>query len=167
MQVLKNAKAIKNSNPRATNTLIVHDCYNQASCNFHLADRVVTVSKNYLEEVSKELGFGFDFRDILKIRKDHRNFFGIVNGYDKRLISPNKEKIEKINAYFGDVDFKFFDETHLEAKQHNKREFIKLLSRIASDKEYKQKVIPLIDIYQFDSIGQTLKDPERLSLIHI
>lgn len=165
MQVLKNAKAIKNSNPRATNTLIVHDCYNQASCNFHLADRVVTVSKNYLEEVSKELGFGFDFRDILKIRKDHRNFFGIVNGYDKRLISPNKEKIEKINAYFGDVDFKFFDETHLEAKQHNKREFIKLLSRIASDKEYKQKVIPLIDIYQFDSIGQTLKDPERTPII--
>ena len=55
MQVLKNAKAIKNSNPRATNTLIVHDCYNQASCNFHLADRVVTVSKNYLEEVSKDV----------------------------------------------------------------------------------------------------------------
>ena len=82
--VFKNAKAIKNSNPRATNTLIVSDCYNQASCNFHLADRVVTVSKNYMEEVSKELGFGFDFRDILKIRKDHRNFFGIVNGYEKK-----------------------------------------------------------------------------------
>jgi glycogen synthase len=86
--VFKNAKAIKNSNPRATNTLIVHDCYNQASCNFHLADRVVTVSKNYLEEVSKELGFGFDFRDILKIRKDHRTFFGIINGYEDGSFRP-------------------------------------------------------------------------------
>ena len=65
VSIFKNAKAAKNSNPRATNTLIVYDCYNQASSNFHLADRVVTVSKNYMEEVSKELGFGFDFRDIL------------------------------------------------------------------------------------------------------
>ena len=74
-----------------------------------MADRVVTVSKNYMEEVSKELGFGFDFRDILKIRKDHRNFFGIVNGYDKNLISPNKDKIDRVNNYFGDTDFTTFD----------------------------------------------------------
>lgn len=86
--VFKNAKAIKNSNPRTCDTLIVYDCYNQASCNFHLADRVVTVSKNYMEEVSKELDFGFDFRDILKIRKDHRNFFGIVNGLRQKADHP-------------------------------------------------------------------------------
>ena len=72
--VFKNAKAIKNSNPRTTNTLIVYDCYNQASCNFHLADRVVTVSKNYMEEVSKELDFGLDFRDILKFAKTTATF---------------------------------------------------------------------------------------------
>lgn len=163
--VFKNAKATKNSNPRATNTLIVYDCYNQASCNFHLADRVVTVSKNYLEEVSKELDFGFDFRDILKIRKDHRNFFGIVNGYDKSLISPNKNKIESINKYFGDTDFKFFDEKDLAAKQYNKKEFLKLISKIATDEKYKQKVIPLIDIYKFESVIDGIKNIERTPVI--
>ena len=157
--VFKNAKAIKNSNPRATNTLIVSDCYNQASCNFHLADRVVTVSKNYMEEVSKELGFGFDFRDILKIRKDHRNFFGIVNGYEKKLISPNKEKIEGLNTYFQGFDFRVFDENSLEAKNHNKAEFIKLISKIAADPDYKKSVIPLIDIYKFEDISQSVKNP--------
>lgn len=157
--VFKNAKAIKNSNPRATNTLIVSDCYNQASCNFHLADRVVTVSKNYMEEVSKELGFGFDFRDILKIRKDHRNFFGIVNGYEKKLISPNKEKIEGLNTYFQGFDFRVFDENSLEAKNHNKAEFIKLISKIAADPDYKKSVIPLIDIYKFEDISQSVRNP--------
>lgn len=157
--VFKNAKAIKNSNPRTCDTLIVYDCYNQASCNFHLADRVVTVSKNYMEEVSKELGFGFDFRDILKIRKDHRNFFGIVNGYEKKLISPNKEKIEGLNTYFQGFDFRVFDENSLEAKNHNKAEFIKLISKIAADPDYKKSVIPLIDIYKFEDISQSVKNP--------
>ncbi|MBQ7285317.1 MAG: glycogen/starch synthase [Alphaproteobacteria bacterium] len=163
--VFKNAKAIKNSNPRATNTLIVYDCYNQASCNFHLADRVVTVSKNYMEEVSKELGFGFDFRDILKIRKDHRNFFGIVNGYDKNLISPNKDKIDRVNNYFGDTDFTTFDENSLDKKLHNKKEFIKLISRIASDEEYRRKVIPLIDIYKFEDVAKSIKDPAKTPIV--
>ena len=163
--VFKNAKAIKNSNPRATNVLIVHDCYNQASCNFHLADRVVTVSKNYMEEVSKELGFGLDFRDILKIRKDHRNFFGIVNGYDKKLISPNPAKIEQINRYFGDVNFQYFDENNLQAKLENKKEFIKLISKIATDSEYKQKVIPLVDIYKFEDISDALKDADKIPIV--
>ncbi|MDR1026629.1 MAG: glycogen/starch synthase [Lactobacillus sp.] len=162
--VFKNARAIKNSNPRATNTLLVHDCYNQASCNFHLADRVVTVSRNYLEEVSKELGFGYDFRDILKMRKDHRNFFGIVNGYNKKLISPNKSKIEEIDKYFGEANFKFFDESHLDAKLHNKREFITLLSKIATDPEYKKKVIPLIDTYKFEDISDVVKKAEKVPM---
>ncbi len=163
--VLKNAKAIKNSNPRATNTLIVHDCYNQASCNFHLADRVVTVSKNYLEEVSKELGFGFDFRDILKIRKDHRDFFGIVNGYDKKLISPNAAKINAVNQYFGVSGFVTFDENSLEAKLQNKKEFIKLLSKISTDRDYKQKVIPLVDIYKFEDLSKTIKDASQTPIV--
>lgn len=156
--VFRNAKAIKNANPRTTNTLIVHDCYNQSSCDFHLADRVVTVSKNYMEEVSKELGFGFDFRDILKIRKDHRNFFGIVNGYDKNLISPNKNKIDHINDYFKGFNFKVYDENNLEAKLHNKKEFIRLLSKIAADENYKNQTIPLIDTYKFDDLTEVVKD---------
>lgn len=159
--VFKNAKAIKNSNPRAGNVLIVHDCYNQASSNFHLADRVVTVSKHYMEEVSKELGLGFDFRDILKIRKDHRNFFGIVNGYDKALISPNAAKIEAVNRYFDGFNFSVFDETHPQEKLKNKKEFIHLISKIAKDKSYKDKVIPLVDVYQFEDIEKSIKDIEK------
>ena len=156
--VFKNAKAIKNSNPRAGNVLIVSDCYNQASSNFHLADRVVTVSKHYMEEVSKELGFGFDFRDILKMRKDHRNFFGIVNGYDKALISPNADKIDAINKYFEGFNFQVFDETCPQKKLENKKEFIRLISKIAKDKVYKDKVIPLVDIYKFEDIEKSVKD---------
>ena len=163
--VFKNAKPIKNANRRTTNTLIVYDCYNQASCNFHLADRVVTVSKNYLEEVSKELGFGYDFRDILKIRKDHRTFFGIVNGYDKHLISPNAKKIEDINNFFGCTDFKMFDETTLENKLHNKEEFIKLISKIAKDSSYKNKVIPLIETYHFEDIEKDIKNTKKVPIV--
>lgn len=163
--VFKNAKAIKNSNPRANNTLIVYDCYNQASCNFHLADRVVTVSKNYMEEVSKELDFGYDFRDILKIRKDHRNFFGIVNGYDKKLISPNQQRIDMLNAYFAPFKFGFYDENHLAAKLENKKEFIKLLSKLATDEEFKQKVIPLVDIYKFCDIEKSIKKIANMPIV--
>ena len=163
--IFKNAKAVKNSNERVNNALIVHDCYNQASCNFHLADRVVTVSKNYAEEVSSELGFGFDFRSILKIRKDHRNFFGIVNGYDKKLISPNAKKIEHINDYFGEFDFKVFDEKSLDKKIHNKKEFIKLISKISTDSEYKNKVIPLIDIYKFEDISNLLDKAKDIPIL--
>ena len=163
--VFKNAKTIKNSNKRTINTLIVHDCYNQASCNFHLADRIVTVSKNYLEEVSKELGLGYDFRDILKIRKDHRTFFGIINGYDKKLISPNSQKIKTINDFFGCTDFRTFDETSIENKKHNKYEFIKLISKIAKDTKYKNQVIPLIDTYKFEDISNCVKDFAKTPII--
>lgn len=162
IDVFKNAKAIKNSNPRTTNTLIVYDCYNQASSNFHLADRVVTVSKNYMEEVSKELGFGLDFRDILKIRKNHRTFFGIVNGYEKKLISPNEAKISHLNDYFKGFDFKIYDENNVENKTHNKKECMKLLSLIASDKKFKQDHIPLIDIYQFKDLSALLSKAPKI-----
>ena len=136
----------------------MHDCYNQASCNFHLADRIITVSKNYMEEVSKELGLGYDFRDILKIRKDHRTFFGIINGYDKKLISPNAQKIKSINDFFGCTDFKMFDEKSLENKKHNKIEFIKLISLLAKDSDYKKQIIPLIDTYKFEDVFDSIKD---------
>lgn len=156
--VFANAKAVKNNNPRDVNSLIVADTYNQSSCNFHLADRVVTVSKNYAEEVSKELSFGYDFRDILKIRKDNGNFYGIVNGYEKRLISPIKEKIDEINSYFKGFDFKYFDENTLNIKQENKRQFLKLLSKLASDACYRQETIPQIDLYKFDDIAGDIND---------
>lgn len=163
--VLKNAKAIKNSNPRTANTLIVGDTYNQSSANMHLADRIITVSKNYMEEVSSEKSFGFDFRDILKIRKNYRNFYGIVNGYEKRLISPNAQKIAEINQYFKITDFKVYDENDLSAKMHNKKECIKLLSRLATDEKYKEQVIPLIDLYKFDDVTDLLADADELPII--
>ena len=162
--VFKNAKPVKNSNPRTANTLIVHDCYNQASCNLHLADRLVTVSKNYMEEVSKFLVFGYDFRDILKIRKDHRTFSGIVNGYEKSKIIPSKDKIASINAFFGGADFKVYDETSLEQKEHNKVEFIRLLERLISDEAYKKSKLPLLEFYKFDSVSDEIKNPARLPL---
>ncbi len=163
--VLKNAKSAKNNNPRTQNTLIVHDTYNQASCNFNLADRIITVSKNYLEETSKEKSFGYDFRDILKIRKDHRNFFGIVNGYEKQLISPNSEKINHLNNYFTGFDFKIFDADNLENKLNNKKEFIRLLSKLADDEEYKESKIPLIKTYKFESIFSSIKNFKKLPII--
>ncbi len=163
--VLKNAKAIKNSNPRTQNTLIVSDTYNQAAANMHLADRIITVSRNYMEEVSSNKSFGFDFRDVLKIRKNYRNFLGIVNGYEKRLISPNAKKIQEINEYFKITDFKVYDENSLNIKQHNKRECFKLLSRLATDEKYKEKMIPLIDLYQFDDISALIPEVENIPVI--
>lgn len=163
--IFRNAKTIKNSNPRTGNTLIVYDCYNQASANLHLADRVVTVSKNYMEEVSTELGFGFDFRDILKIRKNHRTFFGIVNGYDKRLISPNNQKISQINDYFQDFKFFMYDHDKLDHKLENKKECIRLLSKLATSEAYKQKVIPLIDTFKFKNIADLAAKADKIPFI--
>jgi len=163
--VLKNAKAVKNSNPRTQNTLMVSDTYNQASGNMHLADRIITVSKNYMEEVSSEKSFGFDFRDILKIRKNYRTFYGIVNGYEKRLISPNKQKIKEINDFFKITDFKFYDEKSLNVKLHNKRECLKLLSRLATDEKYKQQTIPLVDLYHFDDIASLTTEVDKIPII--
>lgn len=163
--IFKHAKAVKNSNPRTVNTLLVSDTYNQASSNIHLADRIITVSKNYMEEVSKEKSFGFDFRDILKIRKNYRNFFGIINGYEKKLISPNADKIKEINTYFKDTDFRYYDGSQLDVKLHNKRECIKLLSRLAKDEEYKNQVVPLIDLYQFDDISSMVNNADKIPFI--
>ena len=163
--VFKHAKAVKNSNPRTGHTLIVSDTYNQASSNIHLADRIITVSKNYMEEVSKEKSFGFDFRDVLKIRKNYRNFFGIVNGYEKKLISPNAQKIAEINRYFKDTNFMVYDGDHLNVKLQNKQECIKLLSRLAKDETYKEQVVPLIDLYKFDDIAALATDAERIPFI--
>ena len=165
IDIFKNAKAAKNSNPRTNNTLIVYDCYNQASSNFHLADRVVTVSKNYMEEVSKELGFGYDFRDILKIRKNHRTFFGIVNGYAKKLISPNEAKIKHINEYFKNFDFKIYDEKNIKNKTHNKKECMRLISEIASNKAFKKEFLPLIDMYHFESLETLISKASKIPFI--
>ena len=162
VSIFKNAKAAKNSNPRATNTLIVYDCYNQASSNFHLADRIVTVSKNYMEEVSKELGLGFDFRDILKIRKNHRTFFGIVNGYAKKLISPNELKIKHMNDYFKNFDFRIYDEKNIKNKTHNKKECMRLLSEIATNKAFKKEFLPLIDVYEFKSLEALISKASKI-----
>ena len=165
IDIFKNAKAVKNGNSRTCNTLIVYDSYNQASANFHLADRVVTVSKNYMEEVSKEKSFGFDFRDILKIRKNHQTFFGVVNGYDKKLIEPNSAKIKHMNSYFEGFDFKIYDEKSLKNKTHNKKECIKLLSKIATDLDFKQKVIPLIETDHFSDISKLTTKASSIAFI--
>ena len=62
------------------------------------------------------------------------------------MISPNAKKIEHINNYFEGFDFKVFDENSLENKLNNKKECIRLLSKLASNSEYKQKVLPLTDL---------------------
>ena len=56
------------------------------------------------------------------------------------------------------TNFKFFDENSIDVKQHNKQEFIKLISKFAKDKEYKKDIIPVVDIYKFDDIEKSVKD---------
>jgi len=47
--------------------------------------------------------------------------FGIVNGYDKKLISPNRQRIDTLNTYFAPFKFSFYDESHIDAKLETKR----------------------------------------------
>ena len=158
--IYKNAKAVKNANPRTQSSIMVYDTYNQANGHIQFADRVVTVSKNYAEEVSKFLEFGWDFRDILKIRKDHRTFLGIVNGYEKSKIVPSPQKISHINQFFKYFSFETYDESNLIGKVHDKAEFIRLLNRLAVDEAYKQDVLPLLDFYNFESLD--IKNPDKV-----
>ena len=151
--IIANATSCCRQNPRITNTLVVNDTYNQACCNFHLADRVVTVSKNYCEEVAKEPDFGYDFCHLLNYRKEQGTFFGIVNGYDKKLITPNANKISIINKHFTGFDFGCYDENSLHIKKNNKKEFIRLLSKLATDKTYKDTTLPLLNFYKFEDIS--------------
>ena len=160
--ILINAKSIKNNNVRTNNTLMVYDCYNQVSSNFHLADRIVAVSENYKEEVSTQLCFGFDFRDLLKIRKDNHTFLGIVNGYEKKLISPNENKIKHLNEYFKNFEFKIYDENNLNEKMYNKKECLRLLSLIAKDAKFKKEHIPLVDIYKFHDVSKLENYVEKI-----
>lgn len=159
--IYKNAKAVKNANPRTQNTLIVYDCYNQAACSLHLSDRVVTVSKNYMEEVSRFLEFGWDFRDILKIRKDHRTFLGIVNGYDKVKIAPNADKIENLNRFFDTDDFCVFDENSLDKKLLNKKAFLNLVGWLAKNETFRQEKLPTIDFYNLQPLSLEEKDFDK------
>lgn len=155
--VLKNAKACRKDNPRIHNALVVDGVYNQACCNFHLADRVVTVSRNYCEEVSKEPDFGYDFCKLLNLRKENGTFVGIVNGYDKKLITPNPKRIGGVNSHFRGFDFGCYDENSLDIKKQNKREFIRLLSKLAVDEEYRRKTLPLLNFYKFEDISDLEK----------
>lgn len=162
--VLKNAKACDSDNPRIHNTLIVDGVYNQACCNLHLADRVVTVSNNYCEEVSKEPDFGYDFCNLLKQRKKNGTFVGIVNGYDKKLITPNPNKVGVLNKHFCGFEFGCYDENSLDIKLKNKREFIKLLSKLAVDEEYKQKTLPLLNFYKFEDISDLAEISDKVPM---
>ena len=151
--IVSSAAACWNGNPRVEKTLVVNATYNQAGCNLQLADRLVTVSKNYAQEVSKK-EFGYDFAELLDMRQKNGNFFGIVNGYDKKLIAPLADKIERINNYFDGTKFEFYDEKNIAAKKHNKKEFIKLLSKLAADDDFKQKMLPLVNFYKFEDISK-------------
>ena len=162
--ILKNAKAYCQNNPRIHNALIVDGVYNQACCNFHLADRVITVSRNYCEEVSKEPDFGYDFCDLLNWRKKNGTFGGIVNGYDKRLITPNPKKVGVINNHFTGFDFGCYDENSLDVKKKNKREFILLLSKLAVDEEYRNKTLPLLNFYKFEDISDLAEHSDSIPM---
>lgn len=150
--ILLSAEPCLKNNPRIEKTLVVSDTYNQAGCNLQLADRLVTVSKNYAQEVSKK-EFGYDFAELLAQRQKNGNFFGIVNGYDKKLIAPLADKLERINRYFDGTDFRCYSEKDVGVKKHNKKEFIKLISKLAADDGFKQKTLPLVDFYKFDDIS--------------
>ena len=148
---------------RVEKTLAVGDTYNQAGCNIQLADRLVTVSRNYAQEVSKK-EFGYDFAELLALRQKNENFFGIVNGYDKKLIAPKADKIEQINRYFGDMNFVCYDEKNIEAKKRNKKEFIRLISKLATDEAFKQETLPLVNFYKFEDISALAEQCERIPM---
>lgn len=164
LPVLSNAKTFSQENPRIETTLTIDGVYNQACCNFHLADRVVTVSKNYAEEVSKEPDFGYDFCQLLSLRKKQNNFMGIVNGYDKKLITPNPRKIKCINNHFSGFEFKCYDESSTETKKHNKKEFFKLLSKLAGDAAYRKQVLPLLNFYKFENIEDLAAESDHIPM---
>ena len=48
---------------------------------------------------------------------------------------------------------------------HNKCECLKLLSRLATDEKYKEQVIPLIDLYQFDNIESLIAEADKMPII--
>ena len=158
--VYENANNVKTSNKRTKNTVIVGDTYNHLSCDVALADRLVSVSENYCSEITKEdIPFGYDFKELLEIRKKHNTLTGIVNGYEKFLISPNPDKINDVNNFF-DFNRKFFkfDENSLDIKNENKKVFIKLLSKLIKNPEYKKRTLPLLDFYKFDDLIEEVKD---------
>ena len=160
--ILLNAKSCLNHDDRIENTLVINGTYNQACCNLHLADRLVTVSENYSQEVSKEKDFGYDFCELLNMRQKSGSFFGIVNGYDKSLIAPKACKIGKINRYFENCCFKEFDDKSVEVKKQNKKEFIKLISELARDNDYKSKKLPLLEFYKFEDISDLSEKSDHI-----
>lgn len=116
---------------RMTKPLIVRDAYNAGMHGVSLADVVVPVSPNYANEIASNKFFGYDFVDLLNVRKEHGSLMGIVNGIDQASIAPDGALANRVyNDSF--PEFKLYNrdmspENIRKVRAHNKKALIKLI----------------------------------------
>ena len=117
--------------------------YNSAYSDLHLADRIITVSPNYAEEICKVPEFACSQKKVNRTRKEYNTIFGIVNGYDKNFAEPNAVLVEEVNeAFIGVLGGKKFNEfanmyneTGYAKKMENKAIFAQALGALAQGGE--------------------------------
>lgn len=110
--------------------------FNAARSDLYLADRIVAVSPNYAEELSKSNDLGAGLNYIHGIRKSHGTMLGIVNGYTKTLAEPNAKMINSINATLNPTSLlrpyeNMYNEEGYNIKMENKAAAIDILNELA------------------------------------
>lgn len=104
------------------------------------ADVINTVSQTYANEIRTKEEYGEGLKDVLSKRKD--SLFGIVNGIDKNVWNPEKDKLISTN----------YSAKNIEEKINNKKE---LAERFGLPFDEKVPIIGLISRL-FDSKGMDL-----------
>lgn len=101
---------------------------NSAYIDLHLADKIVPVSTNYGDELTKSSEFGGEVKPIFDRRKEKSTLTPIINGFDKRKAEFNQGRADstsKLLDLTGDAAFKPYgaSEEGYQIKQDNKVKF--------------------------------------------
>ncbi len=102
----------------------------------YLADRIVAVSRNYADEITKSPIISGGQNAILMSRQNYGTMTGIRNGYNKNAIEPNEKVISSINTALAPEEpfipfANMYNEEGYKIKMQNKARAISLLNSIA------------------------------------
>jgi len=126
---------------------------NLMKCGLLYSDVINTVSKTYAEEIRTQDEMGAGLKDILAKRK--KDLYGIVNGIDLKLWSPEKDKHIK----------KKYSTKNLQAKKINKEVLAEKFNLSANDNTPIIGIIArMFDSKGFDLIKKAFADIMKLDV---
>lgn len=156
--ILENSKSWDGAPGYINNTMFKDWDFTSAGAGVMIADRIVPVSANYAQELTKSpiKANGFNPMFIERTKGDVKTLTPIINGYSKTLIEPTKAHVEEqMDATYNDfilhnmttpsidlegLELLPYDGDHLENKIKNKNTLMKILKEtVEREKELQGK----------------------------